>query len=161
MHVSRGAVFLTHPVYKNLQMLPENLSMTDHFKKQEQTDQKQEIKVYCWGRKQNSSAWKWMNLLPIAACVQQIWQNKDDNKWLWWYNWLQLQCSSAWQKRQNHGQVWPEPMFSISTCYYYKCLWVFKISYPFSNLFTIFTIYYLFSFTSSNPWPFQSVSSSY
>jgi hypothetical protein len=30
-------------VYKNLQMLPENLSITDHFERQEHTDQKQEI----------------------------------------------------------------------------------------------------------------------
>jgi hypothetical protein len=30
-------------VYKNLQMLPENLSMTDHFEGQECTDQRQEI----------------------------------------------------------------------------------------------------------------------
>jgi hypothetical protein len=33
--------------FKNLQMLPEN------FKGQERTDQRQEIEICCWGRKQN------------------------------------------------------------------------------------------------------------
>ena len=32
----------TAPLGPNLQMLPENLSMTDHFKRQGHTDQKQE-----------------------------------------------------------------------------------------------------------------------
>ena len=41
-------------VYKNLQILTENLSMTDHFNRQEHTDQKQEIEICCQGRKQNN-----------------------------------------------------------------------------------------------------------
>ena len=28
-----------------------------------------------------------------------------------------LQFCSAWQTKQNHGPVWPEPVLSNSTCY--------------------------------------------
>ena len=34
-------------VDNNVQMLPENLLMTDHFKRQEDTNQKQEIEIWC------------------------------------------------------------------------------------------------------------------
>ena len=56
-------------VYKNLQMLPENLSMTDHFKGQERTDQKQEIEICCWGRKQNYLSMEVDE--SIAACAHR------------------------------------------------------------------------------------------
>ena len=52
-------------------MLPENLSMYDHFKGQEHTDQRQEIEI-CW--KQNNFSME-VNL-SIAACTH----NKDNNK---------------------------------------------------------------------------------
>ena len=68
-------------------MLPENLLMTDHFKRNEHTDQKQEVEICCWGRKQNNFSMEVDE--SIVACAQNKddnKQNKDDNKWLWWNN---------------------------------------------------------------------------
>jgi hypothetical protein len=60
-------------------MLPENLSMTDHFKGQEH--QRQEIEICCQGRKQKYCSME-VNL-SVAACAHNKdnnKQNKDDNK---------------------------------------------------------------------------------
>ena len=64
-------------------MLPENLSMTDHFKGQERTDQKQEIEICCWGRKQNYFSMEVDESIPAYPHNKDDnKQNQDDNKWL-------------------------------------------------------------------------------
>ena len=56
-------------------MLPENMLMTDHFKRKEHTNKNRIQKFDDKTGNRTTSAWKWMNLL-WHACMP----NKDDKK---------------------------------------------------------------------------------
>jgi hypothetical protein len=56
-------ILIVNPKYNNKKILPENMRMTDHFKRQEQTDPKQDG-----------------SMVVVKESIAAYAYNKDDNK---------------------------------------------------------------------------------